>query len=245
MLHTTLGIVLKTFKYSETSVIAKVYTQKFGLQTYIINSVHTKQSRTKPALLQTLTILEMVVYHREHKSMNHIKELRPVYTFLTLPYDISKSTLALFISEILYKTLKEESNNNAQFEFLYRFITFLDQNKNPSVTANLHLWFLIKFTQYLGFYPQNNFFYTDRPYFNLAEGEFCHRQPNHAHFIQLPLSSFLFALMQLSSDQTDQLQLSKLQRRQLLHALIAYYKYHIEGFEEVKSLQILEDIFDN
>lgn len=177
--------------------------------------------------------------------MNHIKELRPFYTFVSLPYDITKSTLALFISEILYKSLKEETANTAQFDFLYRVITFLDQTQNPAITANLHLWFMLKFTQYLGFYPRNNFFYTDRPYFDLAEGEFCHRQPNHNHYIQLPLSSFFFTLMQLNSDQTDQLHLTKLQRRQLLHALVAYYKYHLEGFEEVKSLQILEDIFDN
>lgn len=245
MLHTTQGIVLKTFKYSETSVIARVYTQKFGLQTYIINSVHAKQSRTKPALLQPLTILDMVVYHREHKTMNHVKELRPAYTFTMLPYDVVKTALALLIAEVLYKTLKEETSNTAQFEFLYHFITLLDQNANPAVTANLHLWFLVKFTGFLGFYPQNNFFYTDRPYFDLSEGTFCHRQPEHGHFIALPLSQLLFRLMQLAADQTAQLEMNRLQRRQLLQALLLYYRFHVDGFDEVKSLHILEEIFED
>jgi len=244
MLHNTQGIVLKTFKYSETSVIARVYTQKFGVQTYIINSVHTKQARTKPALLQPLTILDMVVYHREHKTMNHVKELRPAYTFTSLPYDVVKSGLALFISEILYKTLKEETANNQQFEFLYHFITLLDQNPNLSTTANLHLWFMVNWSRFLGFYPQNNFFYTDRPYFDLTEGAFCHRQSTHSHFIALPLSQLLFRLMQLGAEQTAQLELNKLQRRQLLQYLLLYYRLHIDGFEEVKSLHVLEEIFE-
>ncbi len=238
-----MGIMLKTFKYSETSVIAKVYTEKFGLQSYMVNGVYAKNAKNKPAILQPLTILDLVVYHREHKNIQHIKELRPKYLFTTLMTDVVKSALVLFIAEVLYKTLKEETANVEQFDFLSRVILRFDQFAQPASFANLHLWFLVHYARYMGFAPQQNFFYTERPYFNLEDGEFCHRIPTHANYIKLPLSQKLFQLIQLQSDQSEQLDITKSQRIELLHALLNYYKLHVEGFGDLKSVRVLETVF--
>ncbi|QQS27718.1 MAG: DNA repair protein RecO [Sphingobacteriales bacterium] len=243
MLHQTQGIVLKTFKFSETSVIAKIYTEKFGLQSYIINGVYAKNNKNKPALLQPLTILDIVAYYREHKNIQHIKEIKPAYLFVSLLTDVVKSALTLFFSEVLYRTIKEESPNPDQFKFLDDFIVCFDQISFPTAFANLHLWFLIHFAQFLGFSPRQNFFYTQRPYFNLVEGEFTHHPPTHSYFLKLPLSHVLFKLMNLRANQTEQIRLSKSERTQLLHALLTYYKLHIEGFGDLKSISVLETIF--
>jgi DNA repair protein RecO (recombination protein O) len=243
MLHNTLGIVLKTVKYGETSLIAKVYTQQFGLQSYMINSVRTTQSKHKAALLQPLSLLEMVVYHKKNKNIQHLKEIKPAYLFTQLPFDVLRSSLALFVSEILHKTLKEEEPNEQQFNFIYQFIVFLDQT--PMLLANLHLVFLTELSTYIGFHPQNNFFYTERPIFDLIEGVFTHRPPEHLHYIELPLSEKLSKLLQTSVVESHHLQLSHDTRRQLLHALLHYYTLHIENFGETKSVPILEEIFNH
>ena len=206
MLHNTLGIVLKTVKYGETSLIAKVYTQQFGLQSYMINSVRTTQSKHKAALLQPLSLLEMVVYHKKNKNIQNLKEIKPAYLFTQLPFDVLRSSLALFVSEILHKTLKEEEPNEQQFNFIYQFIVFLDQT--PMLLANLHLVFLTELSTYIGFHPQNNFFYTERPIFDLIEGVFTHRPPEHLHYIELPLSEKLSKLLQTSVVESHHLQLT-------------------------------------
>jgi len=243
MLHTTQGIVLKTFKYSETSVIAKVYTQKLGLQSYIINGVHTPKAKYKPALLQPLSLLDMVVYAREHKEIQHVKEIAPAGMLVSIPHHVVKSAIALFIAEILYKTLKEETGNAEQFDFLQNTILFLDQCTSNQVVANLHLWFLVHFTAYLGFFPQQNFFYTDRNIFDLREGLFVHRLPTHPYSLTLPHSYTLSQLLKMPIDQIDLIKLDKKQRHELLGAMVNYYQLHVAGFSEVKSVQVLNDVF--
>ena len=171
MLQQTRGIVFKTFKYSETSLIVRIYTEKLGIQSYMINRVRHKQAKTKPALLQGLSVLDMVVYHRQNKKIQHIKELKLSYVFSAIPFDIVRSSIALFITEILYKTVKEEEANTAQFEFLVSFIQYLDLTKLP--TGNLHLWFMLHWSAFLGFLPQNNFEHHTSAFFDIASGKFC------------------------------------------------------------------------
>ena len=243
MLYNTLGIVLKTVKYGETSLIAKVYTQQFGLQSYMINSVRTVNSKHKAALLQPLSLLDMVVYHKKNKNIQHLKELKPAYLFTRLPFDVVRSSLALFASEILHKTLKEEEPNEQQFKFIYQFILFLDQT--PVSVANLHLVFLAELSTYIGFHPQNNFFYTNNSIFDLVEGVFTHRLPTHHHYIELPLSEIFSKLLQISVVKSHEIKLNKNTRRQLLHALLHYYNLHIENFGEIKSVHVLEEIFNH
>ena len=242
MLHPTRGIVFKTVKYSETSVIATIYTEKLGVQSYIINSVRTKKPRTRAALLQPLTLLEMVVYHREQKKVQRIKEMKPAVTFLSIPFHISKSSLAIFITEVLYKTIKEQESNPEQFGFIFDFVAFLD--KTTQSIANLHLVFLLQLSRFLGFHPQKDFDEQEAAFFDFQEGRFAGKKPTHDYFIHLPLSRLLWHLM-LSTHQTaNDVILNKEQRKMLLHTLITFYKLHIEGFKEVQSLKVLEAVME-
>lgn len=244
MLHSTKGIVLKTVNYSETSVIATVYTAQLGRQTYMINGVRsTKKSRTKAALLQPLTLLDMVVYHRMNKNLQRIKEIKLAQTFVSIPFDLVKSTIALFITELLYKTVKEEEANPLLFDFLYQFIVHLDTTKEA--VGNIPLLFLVQLSSHLGFFPFLNFDTQSSPpltIFDLQEGVFVSQTPNHEHYLALPHSQHLATLLQLATAQQHYLLLSKLNRRFLLQALITYYRFHVEGFTKMKSVHILEEV---
>src|SRR5258705_1073932 len=115
----TRGIVLHTLKYSETSVITKIYTEKLGLQSYIVKGVRAAKSKSKAAMLQPLTLLEMEVSHRENKQLQFIKEFRRAFIYQSIPFDTLKSTISFFLLEVISKAIREHEPNNEMFEFIY------------------------------------------------------------------------------------------------------------------------------
>src|SRR5688572_26013551 len=153
MLVKTRGIVLNYIKYRETSIIARVYTEALGLQTYIINSIRKKGPGSRIALFQPLTLLEMVVYKSASGGITRISEYKCAHPFQTLLYDIRKSSIALFLSEIISASVKEEEENPPLFKFLYQNIVAFDNlEKN---FENFHLSFLLQLSHFLGFGPHN------------------------------------------------------------------------------------------
>ncbi len=242
MLHTTKGIVLKTFKYSETSVIAKIYTHQFGIQSYMVNGVRSNgKSKQKAALLQPLTLLDMVVYYRKNRNIQRIKEMKPIHTFTSIPFNIGKSSLALFTTELLYNTLKEEEQNERQFDFIFEFVQTLDQTEES--IANLHLYFLLQLSGFLGFYPFNNYSREAHNIFDLQEGIFTSRRPSHPYYLQEPLCHYFAALLSTPLKDVHLVKIGKTHRKELLRALLEFYKLHIEGFKPLQSVKILQEIF--
>src|SRR5690554_158691 len=110
MIYKTRGVVFRFTKFQESSIIVTIFTEQFGLQTYIVNGVRSKSARNKIALYQPLTLLNLVVYHRENVNIERIKEASCLHPYRTLTTDIRKSTIALFINELLNKTIREESH---------------------------------------------------------------------------------------------------------------------------------------
>src|SRR6478609_1623235 len=149
MLHKTRGIVFRFTKYGDTSIIVTVFTELFGLQTYIVNSVRSKSARGKIALFQPLTLLDLVVYYKENASIKRIKEFKCLHQYQTLSSDIRKSSLAMFINEMLNKAVKDESHAREIFEFLLNALILLDHQE--TALENFHLIFLIKLSRFLGF----------------------------------------------------------------------------------------------
>lgn len=242
MLHSTQGIVLKTFKYSESSVVAKIYTHQFGIQSYMVNGVRSStKNKQKAALLQPLTLLDMVVYYKKNRNMQRIKEMKPTTTFTSIPFNIGKSSLALFITELLYNTLKEEEENELQFEFIQEFVQMLDTT-NKSI-ANFHLFFLLQLSGFLGFFPFNNYAKESRNIFDLKEGIFTNNRPNHPYYLEEPLSHHLTSLLNISLEDVHLVKIGKSHRKKMLTALLQFYQLHIEGFKSLQSVKILQEVF--
>lgn len=237
MLHKTRGIVFKTVKYSETSIITTIYTEKFGNQTYIISGVRSSKSKSKAALYRHGNLLELVVYHKETGNIMRISEAKFAHAYLEIPFQIIKSSLLLFYIELLNKTLKEHEQNEELFDFLFEIFIALDETDRP--TANHHIWFLLALSKYLGFYPASD----EGSYFDLREGVFVRTMPVHMNFIPEGLSKKLRNIIDPELINYDQIQLSGGERKQLLHYLLQYYKLHVAEFGEMHSLNILEELF--
>jgi DNA repair protein RecO (recombination protein O) len=241
MLSSTRGIVIHHFKYSENSVIAKVYTEKYGLQSYIVNGVRNKKSKNKAAYLQPLSLVEIDANHKDSKGLQRVKTIELEMPFNTIPFDIGKSTLAFFLAEILYKAIKEEEANPPLFEFLNKTIQVLDLSENGS--SNFHLIFLINLSKYLGFYPQKALLKENVAYyFDLQEGLFTQLIPYHKAFIAPPLTTLLHQAIGTNFEQMDTLEINNKQRKMLLSSILNYYSLHLSNFDNLKTLEILEEI---
>lgn len=240
MLHKTRGIVLHHIKYSETSVIVTIYTESFGRQSYIINGVRSKKAKIKANILQPLFLLDMEVYHKTKRDLQRVKEIQNAFVFSSLPYDIKKSTLAIFIAEILYKTIQEHEANSELFEYLFNSIQVLDLKEKG--ISNFHIYFLIHLTKFLGFYPDNNYSVTNC-YFDLKAGNFVQVKPMHTFYLELDQSKYFSQFLKFSENQHENLKLTYDERIVLLENVLDYYTLHNEGVSNIKSLGVLKEVF--
>jgi DNA repair protein RecO (recombination protein O) len=243
MLHTTKGIVLHHFKYSEKSVIAKVYTEKFGLQSYIVKGVRSKKSKNKLAYLQVLSIVEINAFHKENKTLHQLKSIKLEHTFQSIPFNIHKSSIAFFIADVLKKSIKEEEKNSSLFDFLLHAIQILDLQE--SNYANFHLVFLSQLSRYLGFYPNTSPTKDFKNcYFDLQEGFFTKLSPPHQAVIEPPLSALFATILGTNFDAITELKITAEERKLLLNSIISYYELHLSNFGTLKSKEILEEILN-
>ena len=235
MLYKTRGVVFKTIRFSETSVVSKIYTERFGLQSYIINGVRSAKAKVKASLLQSLSLLEMEVYHRENRNLNRIKELQAAVVFSSIPFDLMKGAVGLFMIEILYKSIREEEANTSLFNFIFSKINTLDKEGSPG--GDYLLKFLLELSAHLGFFP-NGQYTVQTPQFDIREGSFVSEGGNPMYLLDANQSNHLFSLIQ-----EERVVLPSPDRKKLLESLLQYYQLHVPGFTRPKSLRVLEEVF--
>ena len=236
MIESTRGFVFKTLKYSETSVITKIYTERFGLQSYIVQGVRSSRARGKANLLQPFTLLDLVVYKREARNLQRIKEFKFAHIYQTIPFDFAKRSVAIFLTELLNRSIQEEDEENPElFQFIWERFIKLDEE---STVTYYHLDFMLGLSKVLGFYPSGSFSEKDR-LFDMQEGVFTSEFPQHPVFLEGDLANSFSSLVH---SPVHELRLEKPVRRELMYQLIRYYKLHIPGFGDMNSPEILETV---
>jgi len=242
-LHKTKGIVLRAVKYGETSLIVTIFTELFGLQSYLVNGVRTssKKGSGKANLFQPTAILDLVVYHNELKHLNRIKEFKWSYLYKNIFSDVPKNAVSLFMIELLTKCLKQPEANQELFEFCEDAFIHLDESTG-SVMANFPLFFALHLPVFFGFRISDE--YSDKnSIIDLQEGMFVPERPDHFHFLegkQAEITSELLKMMQ--PEELEQLKLNHDFRRQLLFAYEIYYRLHIQDFGTMKTLPVLREV---
>ncbi|MGB0524672.1 MAG: DNA repair protein RecO [Flammeovirgaceae bacterium] len=223
----TRGIVLSFIKYKESSIIAKLYTEELGAVSCIVNSVRSVKSRSnKIALYQALTLLDLVIYYRPNQNLHRISEAKMAYPYHSIPFDIGKSSIALFLTEILGKVLKEEEKNEELFEFMLdNFQTFDELSEGYS---NFHLKFLIQLAEFLGFgiFSVSNFV-------------------EELHLTTVNEKSLVFFANLLHTEFHHTISANREIRHEVLTWLIHFYKIHFENFGGIKSLEVLKEVLSD
>ena len=236
MLVKTKAIVISSLKYQEKSLIVKCFTETDGLKSYFVQSAFSgKKSNQKIAYFQPLTILEIEASHKNKGTLEHFKEIKLATAYHTINTDVVKSTIVIFLSEVLHHSIKEEEKNQTLFTFLETALLWLDTHEE---TANFHLILLLEVTKFLGFYPDTS--ETEGNYFEMTEGIFS---AFHGVSCLSEHETHLFKkLLNLKFD-SDQKVFAGTERQILLKILLDYYAIHLDGFKKPKSLEVLKEVF--
>ena len=243
MVHATKGIVLRTVKYGDTSIITTVYTELFGIQSYIVKGARqsSKTSAGKASFFQPAAMLDMEVYHNELKQLQFIREYQWSYLYEHVLFDVVKNMVALFVIELLQHSLKQPEANPELFYLIEDTLKQLDKG-NDTLTGNLPLYFTLHLSSELGF--KMNVSYSEQtPLFDLREGMFIAEKPSHPYYIDGLLAQTTSQLLavQFYSD-LENIALNRTVRRELLQAYQTYLSLHIQDFGEMKSFAILQEI---
>jgi len=232
--------VLSTLRYSDSSVIARIYTESTGLRSFMVRIGKGKTVFMKMSLLQPLSLVEISFNNDPRKGILTPRSLERETTLNGIPFDTIKTCLALFVAEVIGRSITEEEHNSSLFGFLHGSILLLDKEANSVV--NFHLKFMIEFSRYLGFYPNNRT--SSEPYFDLSEGEFLHQEPIHPYVISHELTVIFDQLVQHRFEDHGSMKIGNENRRILLQKLIDYYRLHLEGMKEIISHKVLEQVLD-
>ena len=236
MLVKTKAIVISTLKFQEKSLIVKCFTQSDGLKTYFDRNVFSSQKNNqKIAYFQPLNILEIEANHKNKGTLEHFKEIKLAFPYQTINTNIFKSTIVIFLSEVLHHSIKEEEKNENLFSFLETAFQWLDTHDEVS---NFHLILLLEMTKYLGFYPDIS--ERELPYFETIDGVFSLFQGTSC--LSKHETSLLNRLIDLKFDDIH-LNFASIERQLLLKILIDYYTIHLDGFKKPKSLDVLKEVF--
>ena len=223
MLHKTQGIVLGYLKYRETSVIAHVFTETWGLQSYLVQGVRTKKPRYSIALFQPLTLLDMVVYHKKQGGLQRVAEVKCHRPNSHILSDLKKAAMAVFLAEFLGKVVREEERNEHLFNFLWQSVVALDeQGTNYDL---FYLRFLLQLGHYLGF--------------GIDKAEDVHiqlRRSGQYRGMPQEVIASINGLLQ------GYVPMEKGLRRQVTDVLIRFYQLHIDSLDTLKSLKVLQEI---
>jgi DNA repair protein RecO (recombination protein O) len=242
-LYKTKGIVLRTVKYGETSIIVSIFTESFGLQSYLINGVRTstKKGSSKINMFQPSAILDLVVYHNDLKQLNRIKEYKWAIIYQHIFSDVPKNTVSLFMIELLTKCLKQPESNPDLFNFVEDVFIHLDKDRG-SVIANLPLFFALHLPLHFGFRIGDNY-NSSHAYLDLQEGSFVAEQPKHPYFLEDKQAEVVAQFLRVQQpDELNEIKLYHDFRRNLLLRLEDYYRLHIQEFGTLKTLPVLRAI---
>ncbi|HLS30874.1 MAG TPA: DNA repair protein RecO [Flavobacteriaceae bacterium] len=234
----TKAIVLRSIRYSEADLIAKCYTASDGLKSYMLKGVlKSKKGRVKAAMFQPFTLLEIIARHKNTGRLEYIKEAKLTAINPSIRSEMQKTSMAIFLSEVIQNAVQEEEKNAALFHFLETSITWLETNTD---IANFHLFFLIKLTKYLGIYPQ---YQNERElFFNLRQGYFELDETDN-YSIGGQNANLLKTLLQLKAEELTSLKLNREIRQKFLLFILSYYQIQLQGFRQPKSLEVLNQLF--
>ncbi|MBR5475680.1 MAG: DNA repair protein RecO [Bacteroidaceae bacterium] len=234
------GVVLRTVKYSDTLMIADMYTQSYGRISFLVPVSRSKRSRVRSVLFQPLSMLSFTANVRQGKALTRLSDVQPYTMFSSLPYDVSKSSVAVYLAEFLSYVLREDDEHEALFAFMdYAFHWFDEAQSGYSA---FHIVFLLKLTAFLGIYP-NVENYKKGDCFDLVAGCLVDEPPVHSQYLSSQDTGNFIELLNVDFSSLHTITMNRKARGEYLALINTYYKLHIPDFPELKSEEVLRELF--
>ena len=234
------GIVLHTLKYGDSGMVVYLLTDSGGRQSYMVQGVRSARGHgSKLALFQPMFAVEFEGLESSRMQMHRFREVRSGIVLQSLPFDVRKSTIALFMAEVLYRLIREVEANEPLFDFLCEAVLKLDAMREG--VANFHLWFLANLSRLLGYRPGND--YTPGAWFDIREGEYASVRPPHPGVMSQECARLLDELLHCDVRRLGTIPLNRAQRSDFLNAMLVYFGYHLDAISAVQSVRILKEVF--
>jgi DNA repair protein RecO (recombination protein O) len=240
MLEKTRGIVLNQIKYTDSGIIARLYTRKFGRQSFIIKGMRNRKAGKHAILFQPMFILDLEMYYKPSREMQVLKEFSVAYTPSDIFADIKKSCVAIFLSEVLTSVLREESPHEEMYEYIEESIIYFDRSTEGF--ANFHIGFLAGLSSFLGFEPAPRTDPNDS-FFDMTNGIFVAVRPLHSNYANAEISGILADFFTTSYENIGDIALNGSLRNEVLDTLVRYYSLHLPGLKKLNSLEVLKAVF--
>ena len=240
MIEKTKGIVLHQIKYTDSGIVAWLYTRNYGRQSFMIKGSRNRKSGKHNVFFQPMSILDMVIYYKESRGMQTLKEFSVSYTPSDIYFNVRKSSVAMFLGEVLTSVLREETPNEELFDFIEKSIIYFDNCKEGY--SNFHIAFLAGLSSYLGFEPGPRASGAER-FFDMLNGLFVHIPPVHGNYANEEISEILAAFFASSYENVNRIALTGSLRNDVLDVLVRYYSLHLPGLKKIRSLDVLKEVF--
>lgn len=240
MVIKTKAIVLHALKYSEHQLIVDMLTEKTGRVSFICHIPRTQRGKVKKQYFQPLTVLDLEFDYRPQIRLQHIRDLRLAWPFTTIPFDPEKIAISLFLAEFLIHATRDEQQNPSLFQYIENSIEWLDTQHCSF--ANFHLVFMMRLSRFIGFFP-NLDHYVPGAFFDLRNGSFTLTSPLHSDFLEADESARIGLLMRMSYETMRLFRMSRQERNRCAQIILTYYRLHVPNFPELKSLEVLQDLY--
>lgn len=234
------GVVLRTIKYNDTLMITDIYTRQKGRKSFLLPISHSKKARVRNVLFQPLSLVSFTAPQRGAKQLVRIAEAQPYLLYSSIPYDVVKSSIALYLAEVLTHALREEEPDEVLYTYIERALFWFDDVTEGY--ADFHLVFMAQLLRFLGIAPNIENAATNS-YFDMQAGSLVREHPLHPHFL-LPAATAAFIKL-FTSDflSVRALALNGELRGNFLAVLEEYYRLHVPDFPTLRSSDVLRELF--
>ena len=237
----TEGIVLQSVRYGDTSLIVKVFTRTQGLKSYMLKGAFNRGSKNRAALFQNLNVIQYVeVGNPKSHALGYLKDAQLAMTYHSLPLVMNKSAIMMYVSELLSKTITEQEQNEALYDFIVSSLQWLDLVEQDY--AIFPLFFTLELTRHLGFYPKAN--HQPGWCFDMMEGAFAHDYPLHPYYFDAEMATALSGLLNVGIDEASRRPLRLSQRRELLDGLMVFMRLHTPVMKDFHSHEVLKAVLE-
>jgi DNA repair protein RecO (recombination protein O) len=240
MLEKTRGIILHQIKYTDSGIVAQIYTRKFGRQSFIIKGMRNRKTGKHNIMFQPMFILDLELYYKPTRELQSLKEFSVSFTPYDIYSNIRKSCVAIFLGEVLTSVLKEESPHEELFDYIEESIIYFEKSKEGF--ANFHIAFMAGLSSYLGFEPGPRL-EEENVYFDMVNGVFVPIPPVHGNYANEEITGILADFFAASYDSIGNISLTGKIRNDVLETLLRFYSLHLPGLKKIKSLDVLKEVF--
>jgi DNA repair protein RecO (recombination protein O) len=240
MVEKTKAIILHNIKYTDSGIVVHAYTRKFGRLSVLTRGIGKKKTGKHSIMFQPLFILDTEIYYKPSREMQTLKEASVSYSPYGIQSDIIKTSVAMFLGEVLSSVLREEIPNEEMYDFIEDSIIYFDESKTGY--ANFHIAFLSGLSSYLGFEPSLQMDANDL-FFDMRNGKFVHLPPSHGDYASEQVSEILASFFSSSYDSAGEIVLNGKMRNEVLEVILKYYFLHLPALKKIKSLDVLKEVF--